>query len=372
MRITNASLHLLSLPLARPMVAAEVLLTERPILWLSLRSDSGEQVWSECVALPEPGYSSETQDVAWDVLVNELLPSLKNRSFSHPNDVSEALDWVVPGYFMSKAAIEMAFWSLYAVEKGEPLWRVLGGGDVSVPGGVVLGIADAQALMHGNLAMDAVSKYPRVTLKIKPGYDFDYVKHMRAVLPDGVALAVDANGAFSESDMPMLLRLGELGLAFIEQPFERGRHDLHCHLNQRSQSPVALDESIVSMDDLEIALQEAAMGVLNLKAGRVGGFTVALEMLRRCQNAGVRVKVGGMYESGVGKAYNLALASVCGDVGVAHDISDSVWHWNRSVLRSPFAANKSGFFAINQSELYGNILVDDTLKMSLKNEILTL
>ncbi|MDA1354207.1 MAG: o-succinylbenzoate synthase [bacterium] len=370
MKISQVSLHMIPLSVARPMVAASTVLSERPIMALRFISDGGLEVWSECVALPEAGYSSETQSVAWDVLVGELLPALKNRSFSHPEQVEAALDWVAPGYSMSKAAIEMAFWALYAQEQGQPLWQVLGGTNGVIPGGVVLGFDDGSALLKGTHDVASIEKYSRVTLKIRPGYDLDYVSKVRQVLPESITMAVDGNESFCEDDMTMLMQMGQTGLAFIEQPFERGRQDLHCRLQQNSPSPVALDESILNQSELTIAIEAGALGVLNLKPGRVGGFSPALGMMTQCNAANIAVKIGGMYESGLGKSYNLALASVC-DGGLAHDISDARWHWDSDVLQTDFASDDRGRFTVNSAELYRNIMVGSALKMSLKNHILT-
>jgi o-succinylbenzoate synthase len=325
MRIHDIKLYRMGLELNHSFQGASVSFSKRQILLLEIVDDANFSVWSECVALTDSGYNDEIQSAALEALKTQLIPAVLGREFSHPTAVIAYLESVLPGFPMAKAALEMGIWALFALKSGQTLSQYIGGNKASVLGAIVLGFDSDYT--------DAILHYSRVTLKIKPGFDLDYVTKWRQLLPPDVALAVDGNESFGEADMNMLIEMGNSGLVFIEQPFSRFRLDLHARLQSQIASPLSLDESISSVDDLAAAIALGSFRLLNLKPGRVGGFLYSFKMIEMCKLAGISVRIGGMFESGVGRSYGIALASVS-DCVLPNDISASDRYWASDVLKN--------------------------------------
>jgi o-succinylbenzoate synthase len=307
--------------------------TARDVLLVRVRG-TGPDGWGECVAMTEPLYSSEYVDGAHAVTRDHLLPRLRSVTSSPTAEqVGPALH-AVKGHPMAKAAVEMAVLDAELSERGRSLAAHLGAIHSSVPSGVSVGIMDSIPEL-----LDAVGRYldqgyVRIKLKIEPGWDFEPVRAVRERFGDDVALQVDANTAYSLSDAAALARLDSFGLLLIEQPLAEDDVAGHAALARRIHTPVCLDESITSASVAADVIQRGACSIVNIKAGRVGGYLEAKRVHDVCAGLGVPVWCGGMLETGLGRAANLALAalpnfSLPGDTSA----SDRYWHQD---LTAPF------------------------------------
>ncbi len=301
---------------------------DRRVLLVTVRGEGGEGV-AECVAGEFPGYSYETNDTAWGVLSDFVAPAVLGHDFDTPAQLLHALRFV-RGHNMAVAAVEMAFWDLWARSLETPLWRLLGGVRTEVPVGVSLGIqASAEATV--DLAAAHVAEgYRRVKLKIKPGWDLVPVAAVREALPQ-IDLTVDANSAYRLVDAPTLRRLDDFDLAYVEQPLAYDDLIDHAELQRQLRTAICLDESIHSAEDARKALQIGAGRVINVKVGRVRGYVQARRLHDVAVAFGAPVWCGGMLESGVGRAHNLHLSTLEGFV-LPGDTSSASRYWDEDVV----------------------------------------
>ncbi len=335
MRIERLTVREIELPLRTPFVTVHGEVTHRRLLLVELRDEDGNPGWAECVAGAVPGYTSETVDSAWDTITNRLAPQAVGLEVDDPSGVIAAISHIWPGEPMAFASIEMACWDLAARREKLPLAELLGGTKTKVPAGIALGLAPTAGETAEAAAMAARQGYRRVKLKIQPGADVEFVRAVRERIGDAVALTVDANGSYSRADFDHLATLDEFGLQMIEQPLPAADLEGHADLQQRLSTPICLDESVATVADLERMISLRAGHVLNLKPGRVGGFTTALRMIDLAVTNGIGLWVGGMLETGVGRAYNVALASVEG-IDLPGDLSPSDRYWNEDIIDPPW------------------------------------
>jgi len=328
-RIRGAELSEIRLPLREAFSSATGTRRERRVLLVRMVGEDGLEGWGECVAGEDPSYTYETTDTAWEILTRFLLPGFPGREIQGPEEILAPARWL-RGHPMAKAAVEMAAWDLEAKGQEAPLWELLGGSGDPVPVGVALGLeADDDALLRrveGYLARG----YARIKLKVGPGRDVGAVRAVRDRFPD-VALAVDGNGAYTLRDEAVFLELDEFDLAMIEQPL--GVEDLldHARLQSSVRTPLCLDESIGSPGDTRLALELGACRIVNVKPGRVGGHERARQVRDVCRAAGAPLWCGGMLETGIGRAHNLALATLPGFT-LPGDISESRRYWTRDIV----------------------------------------
>ncbi len=305
---------------------------DRRIVLLTLEGE-GLEAWGECVAMEEPAYSYETTDTAWEMLTQFLLPAVVGRPFDSVEEFVAPMAWV-RGHPMAKAAIEMAGWDFVARAAGVSLSQMLGGTRTAVPVGVSVGLKATDELLLETVANYVEQGYARIKIKIKPGRDVDMLSRVRARFPD-VPLMADANSAFSLDDVDHLRRLDPLALTMIEQPLRYDDVFHHAQLQKRIDTAVCLDESIKSDGDAELALALGACRTINIKPGRVGGFASSRKIHDRMVDAGFPVWCGGMLESGVGRAHNVALASLPGFT-LPGDISASRRYWEADIVDPEF------------------------------------
>ncbi|MFW5951689.1 MAG: o-succinylbenzoate synthase [Gemmatimonadota bacterium] len=305
---------------------------DRRILLLALHA-GGRVGWGECVAAEDPGYSYETTETAWHVLTDFLLPRVVGREAAGPADVLAPVSWV-RGHRMAKAAVEMAAWDLEAKRRGVSLCDLVGGGRRPVEVGVSVGLQPSDEALLERVRGYVAEGYRRIKLKIKPGRDVAMLEKVRAAFPD-TPLMADANSAYTLADADRLAALDALDLLMIEQPL--GPEDLrdHARLQARLRTPVCLDESIRSAGDAALALELGACRIVNIKPGRVGGFESARAIHDLCAAWGVPVWCGGMLESGIGRAHNVALATLPGFT-LPGDISASARYWERDLVTPEF------------------------------------
>ena len=330
-RLDQITLREIRLPLKEPFRISSGVCTERRILLLELRDADGAEVWAECVAGEQPNYSAETIDTAWYAITTWVAPRVIGSTFGNPAAVRPELERDFRGHPMAKAAVEMGCWALAAERAAAPLARLLGGTRTAIPTGISLGIQSTPAALVERALAASAAGYRKVKLKIKPGADVEYVAAVRAAVGPGVALMADANSAYTLADADRLAELDAFGLTMIEQPL--GREDLvqHAALQRRLATPICLDESITDADRARDMIALGSGRVVNIKPGRVGGFASSIAIHDVCQAAGVPVWCGGMLESGVGRAYNVALASLP-NFALPGDLSPSARYWERDVV----------------------------------------
>jgi o-succinylbenzoate synthase len=341
LRVERITLREIRLPLKEPFRISSGVVTDRRICLLELTDADGVVAWSECVAGERPNYSAETIDTAWLAIEQWLAPRVLGASFDDATAVFPVLDRNVVGHQMAKAAIEMGCWALAAQQLGIPLSRLLGGTRDRVATGISIGIqSDSDKLVQrARAAYDA--GYRKIKMKIQPGADIDYVRAVREALGSGVHLMADANSAYTLDDIDHLAELDAFDLIMIEQPL--GRDDLvrHAALQRQLTTPICLDESITSVERAEDMIALASGRIINIKPGRVGGFAVSKAIHDVCELNAIPVWCGGMLESGVGRAYNVALASLP-NFQLPGDLSPSARYWERDIVTPEWTMDAEG------------------------------
>ncbi len=332
MRPSRIELREIRLPLREIFEISSGARQNRRVLLLRVESE-GAVGWGECVAAEDPGYSYETTETAWHVLTDFLLPPLVGHEMGGPEEILEPVSWV-RGHQMARAGIEMAIWDLHAKLLGMPLWEFLGGRGDPVEVGVSVGLQPDDDTLARKVEEYLTQGYARVKIKIKPGRDVAMLSRLRDRFPQ-TPLMADANSAYTLDDLPLLKELDDLGLMMIEQPL--GHEDLleHSRLQSELKTPICLDESIRSVGDARLALELDSTRVVNIKPGRVGGHASSRAIHDLCREQGIPVWCGGMLESGVGRAHNLALATLPG-FSLPGDISASRRYWKEDIVSPEF------------------------------------
>ena len=343
-RINEIKLHEIRLPLKEPFRISSGLCTERRIMLLRVTDVDGVTVWSECVAGEYPNYASETIDTAWIVIREYVAPRVFGVAFQHAQDVHPALEENFRGHNMSKAAIEMASWALVAERDGIPLARLLGGTRTEIPTGISIGIQDSPEALVARVGLALADGYRKIKIKIGPGHDIDYLKAVRAAYPDAPLMA-DANNAYTLKDAAHLKQLDHLHLVMIEQPLAHDDIVRHAELQHMLTTPVCLDESITSFDRAEDMITLKSGRIINIKPGRVGGLQQSRAIHDLCARHGIPVWCGGMLESGVGRSYNVALASLP-NFSIPGDLSPSSRYWTRDVVTPEWTMNDNGMMQV--------------------------
>lgn len=294
----------------------------------------------ECVAPDTPNYSYETVDTALWMLERYLAPAVLGLEFPSAIELGDKLKRAVRGHPMARAALEMAAWHIDAQTNELPLGRMLGGERERIPVGVSIGLQPSVDVLLEQVRRYVDLGYGRVKLKIAPGHDMEWVRHVREAFPE-LPLMVDANAAYTGADIPELKRLDDFGLMMIEQPFADDDLLTHARLQQAIETPVCLDEAITSRARCETALRLRAAGVVNIKPGRVGGHAESIAIHDLCASEGIPVWCGGMLETGIGRAHNVALASLP-NFRLPGDISASDRYWERDLIDPPFQLSDGG------------------------------
>ncbi len=331
MRVDRIVLREVGLALKEPFRISSGEMFQRRIMLLELHDASGASVWSECVASEAPNYSSETIDTAWIAVTQYVAPRVLGKTFAHPGEIHAVLDRDVRGHNMAKASVEMGMWALGATLAGEPLARFIGGTRKEIATGISLGIQASPAVLieKARAALDA--GYRKVKIKIGPGHDVEWIRAVREALGPGAHLMADANNAYTLDDIDRLVALDDFGLMMIEQPLAHDDIVRHATLQKRLKTPICLDESITGLDQAQDMVALGSGRIINIKAGRVGGFTPSIAIHDFCQQHSVPVWCGGMLESGIGRAYNVAIASLP-NFTLPGDVSPSARYWARDIV----------------------------------------
>jgi O-succinylbenzoate synthase len=305
---------------------------QRRVLLLRMESEDGE-AWSECVAAEAPNYSYETPETAWHILTEYVLPAVVGSEFQGPGAILEPVSWI-RGHPMAVATVEMGAWALEAVGKDLSLAALLGGSRQAVPVGVSVGLQGTDDELLKQVEDRLAQGYKKIKLKIKPGRDVAMVRKVRDAFPHA-PLMVDANSSYTLADVAVLKELDGMNLMMLEQPLSFEDLRDHALLQAQLQTPICLDESIRGAGDTLLALELGSGRIINIKPGRVGGFTSSLKIHDLCAERNVPVWCGGMLEAGIGRAYNLALASLPNFL-LPGDISESRRYWAQDVVEPEF------------------------------------
>ncbi len=342
MTVRAIELREVALPLVRPFRASFGEEREKRAILVRVLTDDGEG-WGECVASTEPRYSEEWLEGAWAVLHRHVGPSfLRGPPVNRPESVGKTLAGI-RGHRMAKASLEAAVLDAWLRIRRERLADFLGAVRERVPCGVSVGIAGSVEALLEEVQGYLAQGYRRVKLKIEPGWDVAVIREVRAALPE-TPLSVDANAAYSPADTAVFEGLDELGLVMIEQPLHHEDLVNHAKLQARLRTPICLDESIRSKADAVAAIELGACRVINIKPARVGGILEGKRVHDVAKERGVPVWIGGMLETGIGRAPNVALAAMAG-VTMPGDTSASERYFKQD-LTEPFVVEPDGTMAV--------------------------
>ena len=342
MRIEQLTLHELHMKLVAPFQTSMDTTTVRRILLTEAVVD-GVVGWGECVAGETPCYSPETTDTAWHVLSDHLWPSIKAKHFGSASEVWDLLSWV-RGHNMAKAALETAVWDAEAKQKNIPLAKLIGGVRGEIASGVSIGVKASLEELAQAVKVELEAGYQRIKVKIKPGYDLEPVRRLRNEFP-AIKLMVDANSAYTLADLPLLKKLDEFYLMMIEQPL--GWDDLYSHVQLQKQliTPICLDECVHTEEQALAAIRLGAGRIINIKLGRVGGFTEARRIHDLCQQNSMPVWCGGMLESGIGRAHNIALSTLP-NFTLPGDVTASKRYWSQDIIEPEVTVAQQGVIQV--------------------------
>ncbi len=342
MRIDAIVLRELHLPLVRPFETSFGVTRERRILLAEIQSE-GLTGWGECTAGERPFFSEESTDSAWAVIVNELGPALAATSPEHGGECPR-LFRKVRGNRMAKATLENAVWDLEAQREGISLARLIGGVRESISCGVSLGIQPSIPELMAVIERELAAGYQRIKLKCKPGWDVEVFEKVRTRWPE-ILLSCDANSAYRLRDADHLVSFDAFDLLMIEQPLWHDDFYYHSMLQKRLQTPICLDEPIRNRRDALAAIEMESCRIINLKLGRVGGFSEAIAVHNVAEERGIAVWCGGMLESGIGRAHNIALSTL-ENFTLPGDVSASARYWAEDIIEPEIKVSSAGEIAV--------------------------
>ena len=338
MRIQKLTLREIHLDLVAPFETSFGKTTLRRIL-LAEAEVNGISGWGECTAGEGPYYGYEDTETAWHILREHLWPLVKGREFVAASEITQMLA-PVRGHNMAKAALETAVWDADARLNEMPLWKLLGGMLEEIPCGVSIGLQAGAETLLKKVEKELVAGYQRIKIKIKPGQDVELVRAIRQKFPR-VRLMVDANSAYTLADAPLLKNLDDYYLIMIEQPL--GYDDIYSHieLQRKLETPICLDECIHGIESARAAIETGACRIINIKLGRVGGHAEARRIHDLCQERRVPVWCGGMLESGIGRAHNVAMSTLP-NFTLPGDVTASKRYWVEDVIEPEVEVTSEG------------------------------
>ena len=367
--ISSIELREIRLPLIHFFETSFGRTTERRILLVRVVDADGTEGWGECVAGEGPFYCEEWTETAWSTITTFLAPMVVGKEIP-----SAAEAWglmrAVRGNRMAKAAIETACWELEARCLDKPLWKHLGGTNREISCGVSIGIQDSPAALMEKIEKELNAGYQRIKIKIKPGWDVDIVRGVRQRFPD-IRLMGDANSAYTLGDVSLFKQLDEFNLMMLEQPLAHDDIFDHAELQKQIATPVCLDESIHSSDDAKHAASLKACRIINVKLGRVGGHAEARRVEQVCRESGIPVWCGGMLESGIGRAHNIAMSTLAGFT-LPGDVSASSRYWEEDIIEPAVTVSPSGTITAPDGPGIGfEVNVDRIESLTVRKEVVS-
>jgi O-succinylbenzoate synthase len=326
----------------------------------------GVSGWGEVTCGENPFYNEEWTESAWHIVRDYVAPRVLHHEFAGAEEVADRTAHI-RGHLMARGGVEAAFWDLEARLKGVPLHRQIGGGAIQeIACGVSIGIQNTVYELLKTIERELAAGYLRIKIKIKPGWDVDVVRDVRKTFPD-ILLMADANSAYTLDDVEHLKRLDEFNLMMIEQPLAHDDIIDHAVLQTQIETPICLDECIRSMHHAEQAIGLNAGKIINIKLGRVGGFREAKRVHDLAQAHGIPVWCGGMLESGIGRAHNIALATLPNFV-LPGDVSASKRYWTRDIIRPEVEVSAQGTITAPTGVGFGYELDREFLKQVTERE----
>jgi O-succinylbenzoate synthase len=338
MRIDAIVLREIRMPLVEPFVTSFGKTTDRRVLLAEIHAE-GLVGWGECVAGEHPYFSAESIDTAWVVLLEELGPMLASSAVEHGGDCPKIFK-KVRGNPMAKAALENAVWDLEAQIENAPLYELLGGTQKRIACGVSIGMQPTKEQQLRKVEREVNAGYQRIKLKCQPGWDVEILEAVRERWPE-IRLSVDANSAYRMRDFDHLIDFDRFDLLMIEQPLWADDFYYHSMLQKRLETAICLDESIRNRRDALAAIDMESCRIINIKNGRVGGFSEAIAVHNAAMERGTPVWCGGMLETGIGRAHNIALSSLPGFT-LPGDVSASKRYWAEDIIEPGVEVSNKG------------------------------
>lgn len=317
---------------------------DKDFILVEVKSKSGLSGWAESVSIIEPIYNEETVKTNWHIMSDFLIPLLLKEPIAHPDVVSERFKHIRCNY-NAKAALECAIWDLYAREQNLPLAKALGGVKEKIEVGVSIGIQKSETDMLQQIEGYLSEGYKRIKVKIKPDWDIHILKAIRHEFPY-IQLMADANCAYTIDEIDHLRALDEFNLTMIEQPLAYDDIIDHAKLQEKLVTPICLDESIHTVEDARKAIELGSCKIINLKIGRVGGLTESKKIHDLCSKNNIPMWCGGMLEAGVGRAHNVAIATLS-NFTLPGDTAPSAHYWKQDIIE-PEVEMKNGCIYVPQ------------------------
>jgi O-succinylbenzoate synthase len=367
--ITIDAIHMreINMPLAYPFETSFGLTTGRRILLIEIEAE-GLTAWGECVAGEHPYFSDEMIDTAWIITEGELAPKLLDAKLESGGGVPDVLKQV-RGHRMAKAALESAVWDLESQMEKVPLAQLLGGTRKVIPCGVSIGIQPTPEQLMDKIALELEAGYQRIKLKCKPGWDNSIFEMVRKRWPE-ILLSCDANSAYRMKDFDHIATWDEFKLLMAEQPLWYDDFYFHSMLQKRIETAICLDESIRNRRDALAAIDMGSCRIINIKVGRVGGFSEAIAVHNVAEERGIPVWCGGMLETGIGRAHNIALSSLK-NFKLPGDVSASARYWAEDIIEPEVTVSKKGEIVVPTSVGSGyKVLVERIEKLTVRKQTL--
>lgn len=332
---------------------------ERDIILVEVCAD-GISGWGEVTAGENPFYNEEWTGSIWPLLIDYVVPRVIDTEFDSAADVGKRTSYI-RGHYMARGGVETAMWDLQARMQGIPLWQAIGAGArKEIACGVSIGIQNSVEELLDKIDLELAAGYQRIKMKIKPGWDVDVISRVRARFPQ-IKLMADANSAYTLADADHLKRLDEFYLMMIEQPLAHDDIIDHAALQAQLDTPICLDECIRTAHHAEQAIRLQAGRIINIKLGRVGGFAEARRIHDLCAAASIPVWCGGMLESGIGRAHNIALSTLPNFV-LPGDVSASKRYWRRDIVEPAVEVSANGTIAVSDEPGFGYQIDRDYLE----------
>lgn len=339
MKINAIELFEINMPLVHFFETSFGRTYERRIILTRVEDADGFEGWGECTAGESPSYCEEWTESCWAVLKDILAPMVVGKEFEKAENAWDLMK-TVRGNRMAKAAIETAVWDLEAKKLHTPLWKHLGGVKHEIACGVSIGIQDSVEQLLEKIKIELDAGYQRMKIKIAPHWDYDVIKAVRAKFGQ-IPLMGDANSAYTLADIEKLKSLDEFDLMMLEQPLPFDDIIDHAKLQREIKTPICLDEPIRSPDDASKAIELESGKIINLKNGRVGGHSESKRIEKICRENSVPVWCGGMLESGIGRAHNIAISTLEGYT-MPGDVSASQRYWREDIIEPAVEVSKNG------------------------------
>jgi len=341
---------------------------DRHVIVVKVR-DGKEAGWGEVTAAEGPFYSYETWETAWHLLRDFISPRVVGKEFEEPTDFASLVRGI-RGHNMARAGLETAVWDLEAKIKNVPLWKRLGGSRQRIECGVSIGIHQSIDTLLAKIDTELKAGYRRIKIKIKPGWDVEVLREVRAAFPD-IRLMGDANSAYTLADIEIFKKMDRYNLMMFEQPLHHEDILDHAELQKHIETPICLDESIHSAEDARKAIKIGACKIINIKLGRVGGYGEARAVHDVCRDHGIPVWCGGMLESGIGRAHNVALSSLV-NFALPGDVSASKRYWPEDIIDPPVEVSADGQISQSGRPGIGYSIKEDLIeRLTVRSQVFT-